>query len=82
MVLGTGEPLDRQLIKLPPSSSSSSLLSPNSRESRVYTTDDGLIVPCIDADTRHRLFEQAYKRGFTKQRLIECMGRRYLRTGR
>ncbi len=55
-------------------------VSPSSKQSRVYITDDGLIVPCIDAETRHRLFEQAFKRGFTKQRLIECMGRRYRST--
>ncbi len=40
-----------------------------------YVTDDGFVVPCIDIETRQKLFEQSYKYGFTKQRQIECMGR-------
>ncbi len=40
-----------------------------------YVTDDGFVVPCIDMETRQRLFENSYKYGCTKQRQIECMGR-------
>lgn len=66
MVLDTGEPFDLQQIQIP---------SMNSKTNKRYVTDDGVILPCIDAELRKRLFEQSYKHGFSKERQIECMGR-------
>ena len=63
MVLGTGEPVDLQQIQVP------------CNISKQYVTDDGFVVPCIDEETRQKLFEQSYRYGFSKQRQIECMGR-------
>jgi hypothetical protein len=63
MVLGTGEPVNLQQIQVP------------CNLGKYYVTDDGFVVPCIDADTRQKLFEHSYSYGFTKQRQIECMGR-------
>jgi enhancer of mRNA-decapping protein 3 len=65
MVLDTGEPVELQQIILPS----------EMKMSKKYVTDDGLLVPCIDIETRKRLFDTAHENGLTKLREIECMGR-------
>lgn len=63
MVLGTGEPVNFQQIQVPYDLG------------KQYVTDDGFVVPCIDVETRHKLFENSYHYGFNRDRQIESMGR-------
>lgn len=65
MVLDTGEPIEMQQIKI----------TTKSNNAKTYVTDDGFIVPCIDSDLRRDLFLEAYKKGFSQERQIECLGR-------
>ncbi len=51
----------------------SAIQVPKSKKS--YVTDDGFVVPCIDANLRDKLFEQAEQHGLSASRQIECVGR-------
>lgn len=62
-VLNNSEPIVLSQIELP------------IKATRHYVTDDGLIVPCINNELKHRLFDESYKLGYTKQRQIESMAR-------
>ncbi|CAF0821719.1 unnamed protein product [Didymodactylos carnosus] len=63
MILGNNDPPIYEQIILP------------NGTTKVYTTDEGLLIPCLTYDLRQLLFSTAEQFGYTLERQIEAMGR-------
>ncbi|CAF0877047.1 unnamed protein product, partial [Didymodactylos carnosus] len=62
MILGNNDPPVYEQIILPRTTT------------KVYTTDEGLVIPCLTYDLRQLLFSTAEQFGYTLERQIEAMG--------
>ncbi len=62
MVIPNEEPINMSAIQVPTSKKN-------------YVTDDGFVVPTLDAALRGKLFEHAEQHGLSVSRQVECMGR-------